>query len=197
MSNSKSRRDSRLKWVEEDVDVYIIENGENSTNSVETHNQQQPETTEQNPQKIVQRRQSQRLSQKRLADANNKNQEDKHTQSDSNEPPMKKKRGRPPKTNELVQPVSPSASVQYVEDKIVLKTKNELSEAIFGLYEEFQQDRKCSNRFSAKCTICDEKENTRISFVKGINSNLKSHLQRVSKLYFRSCAFRFTLIYLN
>lgn len=194
MNKSNSRRVSHLKWNIEDADVFIYENGEeNSTNSVETHDQQQqqPETAEQNPQKIVSRRRSQRLSLKRLADANNKIQDDTH--SDSKGPPTKKRRGRPPKANESVQPVSSSALVQNVDDIILLKTKNELSGAIFGLFEDFQQDEKCSNRFSAKCTICDRNENTRISFLKGINSNLKSHLQRVSKLCFCSCAFQFTL----
>lgn len=197
MSDLKSRRDSRMNWTIEDVDVYIIGNGEeNSTNSVETHDQQQqqPETAEQNPQKIVLRRRSQRLSQKRLADANNRIQGDKQTQSDANEPPTKKKRGRPTKSNKLAKPVSSSASVQNVDDIIVLKTKNVLSEAIFGLYEYFQQDAKYSNRFSAKCTICDEEENIRISFLKGINSNLKSHLERVSIIIF---LFLFISIYLD
>lgn len=192
MNQQKSRRNSHLNWSIEDVNVYTIEHSEeNSTNSVETHDQQQQQP-EQNPQKIDVRRRSQRLSGKRLADANDKFQEDKHTQSDSNGPPMKKRRGRPPKANESVQPVASTASVQIVDDIIVLKTKNVLSEAIFGLFEDFQQDEKCSNRFSAKCTICDQKENTRISFLKGINSNLKSHLQRVSKFCICSCAFRFS-----
>lgn len=181
MNNPKSRRDSRLTWSIEDVDVFIYDNGEEkSTNSVGTHDQQQqqPETAVQNPQKVVLRRRSQRLSEKRLADNNNQLRE--NTQSEPNEPPPKKRRGRPPKANESVRPVSSSASVQNVDDTIELRTKNELSEAIFGLFENVQQDVKCSNRFTAKCTVCDQKENTRISFLKGINSNLKSHLQRVS-----------------
>lgn len=78
MSNIKSRRDSRVNWIIEEFDE---NGGEHSTDSVETHDhqQQQPETPVQIPQKIVKRRRSQRLSQKRLADAIDNIQEYTHT----------------------------------------------------------------------------------------------------------------------
>lgn len=190
MYKSSTRRESRSVW---EIDDFADKENDdkNGTNSVETHDQQQQQqsqTAKQQPQKIASRRQSQRILQKRLANANDKDKEDKNTQIESNEPPSKKRRENQPMAKESVQPASSSASVLYVDDLIAMKTKSELSKAIFGLFEDFQQDEKYANRYSAKCTVCDEKENTRISFLKGINSNLKSHLERVSKSYF---CFRF------
>lgn len=180
----RSRRESI--WIIDDVSGKENED-KNGTNSAEIHDQQhqQSQTALQQPRKIGTRRQSARLLHKRMANDNENDEELHNTQSESI-PPKRTKREQP-MADKSVQPASSSASIPNVRDQIILKTKNELSKAIFGLFEDFQQDQKFANRYTAQCTVCDEKENARLSFYKGINSNLKSHLERVSKLYFRFC----------
>lgn len=60
-----------------------------------------------------------------------------------------------------------------------LNAKCDLSVYIAAKFTDIIQDKNHMNRFSAKCTICDDEE-PRKHFVRGNNSNLKSHLQRVS-----------------
>lgn len=176
-------------WIIDDVpnknDDEIV------TDLVETHDQQQQQHQ---PQKIVSRRRSERIQLKRVVNYNDN--ENKNTRSESNGPPMKKTKTNQSTAKKTVQPASSPASVLTVDDIIEIKTKKELSNSIYGLFSDFRQDEKFPNRFNAKCTVCDEDEDGRVSFYKGINSNLKRHLERVSKLClcFRFCSMCF-LVY--
>lgn len=79
--------------------------------------------------------------------------------------------------------VQSAVSASLSTDVIVgLKAKCELTGAILEHFEDFRKDSKYENRYSAKCTLCGKQDDTRKYFQKGNNSNLKSHLQRVSKL---------------
>lgn len=65
-----------------------------------------------------------------------------------------------------------SVAVQY-------NTRCEMSEAILMYFQDIQQDQDRPTRHSAKCSLCNHDE-PRKYFVKGNNSNLKSHLRRVT-----------------
>lgn len=175
MSNSSAHKiKSNLNWkVNDIIDSSAIESFDGGyINSTEDYHQLQ-----QQPQKIASRRRSERLSLKRLANDNSN-----AGKSESNGPPGKQKRKKIPTPEKSMQ--TAEIQLQNVDWTNVLTTKNELSKAVYGLFAEFQQDKKNSKNFTAKCTLCDESEDARISFTKGINSNLKSHLTRVSKPYF-------------
>lgn len=63
--------------------------------------------------------------------------------------------------------------------ELVSKWKtNELSEAILSCYTDFKRVEGV-NRYTARCTLCDSEAPPK-SFLLGNNSNLKSHLNKVS-----------------
>lgn len=185
MSDSSTHNKSNRIWKVSDViDSSMIQSFDGGYIDFEEDYDQQ----QQQPQKISSRRRSERLSLKRSA-----NEKSNAEQSESNGPPKKKKKTKEPMAEKSVQTTACSASILNVDYTNVLKTKNELSKAIYDLFEEYQQDKKHANKFSAKCTLCDETDDARLSFTKGINSNLKTHLTRVSKPYF--CFHLFGLLF--
>ena len=114
-------------------------------------------------------------------------------------PPPKKKRGRPPKdkgkedngtdsgrVDATVQNQNCSAVIEIVDppnDKLDtgIEAKCELTRAILDCFDDFRKDQKKVNGYSARCTICGDDESAeRRQYLKGNNTNLKSHLKRVS-----------------
>lgn len=68
-----------------------------------------------------------------------------------------------------------------------IKSKCELTAAILSQYEDYQKDSKYLNQYSAVCSVCiaksDGGEVDRTHFLRGNNSNLKSHLKRVISVF--------------
>lgn len=148
---------------------------------------------------ISQRRQSQRIIDRDKENENKSvNQPNQNTEKD--EPPEKKSRGRPKKvkanqTKSAVTSAAPSSSssakgnqttttntIQTIDQGI--KAKCELSNAIVESYSDFQKDPAFKNRYSAKCNFCNGEDDAQKYFLKGNNTNLKSHLKRVTVLFF-------------
>lgn len=174
----KARRESQMFDV---TDMPVDDDDDDDTVMIEQQQQQQQSK------KVTQRRQSERLLKRR---------ENDELQSTEKPPSPKKKRGRPPKAS-----TSTSASVtkssqidtnakasatdsHSVPEEILdlntnMMTKTALSEAIFGLFEDFKKEPGRGDRYSARCILCHKNESRKF-FQKGINSNLKGHLQRVS-----------------
>lgn len=171
----------------------------NEAESVQQHQNQ--------PQRIQNRRQSERLLEKKQKLETNK----------ENTSPSKKtkKRGRPRKngkkhkqlastppgsvavpplplatSSSAAIPANTEFTVQNIEVDFGLKAKCKLTEGILKVFNDFQKDPKISTRYSAKCTLCDDAADRKF-FLRGNNTNLKSHLKRVSKLYFCSSCFTF------
>lgn len=137
--------------------------------------------------KVHQQRQSQRLFDRQ-----------REAEKENEAPPSKKARGRPrkyPKENEKQSTsktgsdtgigtqaaASSSSPTDQNADNgfdIGIKAKSELTKLILGCYTDFRNNPEFKNRFSAKCNLCDDQED-RIKFLKGNNTNLKSHLERV------------------
>lgn len=190
------RRKSSTWNVENMLDAAeVAENDEN-----QSQNQQQQVAAP-----ISQRRQSARILEKQ----NEMNEENE-------QPPSKKPRGRPPNENKKQSksktsnktgtgtqashsssspPTNPNDANQSdpnVDDgfDFGIKAKSELTRLILGKYADFQKnpDPKFNNRYSAKCTLCNEQED-RIKYLKGKNTNLKSHLERVIMEWFFLCNF--------
>lgn len=76
-------------------------------------------------------------------------------------------------TSDTTKSSSSSKSESTVDSAI--QTKSELSALIFKQFSDIKKDPKFESRYSAKCNHCDQRKN----FLKGINTNLKSHLERV------------------
>lgn len=178
--------------------------------------QQQQSTGDQQPKRIGERRRSARLMSMSERENNNISDED---EAPDGPPPEKKRKGRPPKkknrqTKSRAAPPSggggsgststadqnENSSVPNVgtsHDEINVDTginpRCELSGAILKLYAGFRQDSnpKYKNRYSAKCTLCENDDDNRKNYLKGNITNLKLHLQRVSIKFscVRACSF--------
>lgn len=81
------------------------------------------------------------------------------------------------KQNEANQPIANAGESNSGLD-CGINAKCELTRLVLGLFDDFQNNPRFNNRYSAKCTLCDEHED-RIKYTKGNNGNLKSHLERV------------------
>lgn len=184
-----NRRESQI-FIVTDFTESDTDDDNATNNSIEARANKQQQQQQQNPGKITKRRQSQRLLGKR--------KENEREITDT-QPQPPKKRGRPQKASTSAQTNanvnagaidSPSLSVsdENPDFNSDVKTKTVLSEAIFGLFEDIKQEK--GKRYSAKCTLCHQNE-SRNFFQKGINSNLKGHLERVS--FF--CIFFFFFMY--
>lgn len=136
--------------------------------------------------KITVRRKSARLLDKR---------KDLEEEENDGEPPVKKRRGRPPKaknTNEKKTPSKTGTDIGTGAEATVqrnasnsnnsfdfgIKAKCELTKLILDIFNDFENNPDHQNRYSARCTLCDEHQD-RIKYVRGNNTNLKSHLERV------------------
>lgn len=192
MRNS-SRKRTRNIWSIESIG----DNGDDNADEKDIDEQIDPVTIQAKP--ISQRRQSQRIIDKDKANENlSVNQPNQRTKND--EPPEKKSRGRPKKANanqtkSAVTSAAPSSSSSANGNQMTtknstqtidqgIKTKCELSNAIVESYSDFQKDPGFKNRFSAKCNFCNDEDDARKHFLKGNNTNLKSHLKRVIVLFF-------------
>lgn len=74
-----------------------------------------------------------------------------------------------------------------------IKAKCELTAAILSQFEDYRKDPNYKTRYSAVCSLCnaksdddDEHEVHRTHFLKGNNTNLKSHLKRVITVEFKN-----------
>lgn len=74
-----------------------------------------------------------------------------------------------------------------------IKAKCELTAAILSQFEDYRKDPNYKTRYSAVCSLCnaksdddDEHEVVRTHFLKGNNTNLKSHLKRVITVEFKN-----------
>lgn len=163
-----------------------------------TEQLQKPNVTPQ-AKPIMQRRRSARLMSQ--SEREDEQQEDKRVES----PPAKKQRGRPAKKKKT-QTKSPAAppsgggsgststadqnensSVQNVgtshDDKLVdtgINPRCELSGAILELFADYRRNSRFKARYSARCTLCQNDDDSRKNYLKGNITNLKLHLQRVS-----------------
>lgn len=167
-------------------------------------NQHQSSSIEQ-PAKITERRQSKRLLER-----------EKEMEKENEPPPPKKSRGRPPKKanenqtqsisktgtdtgNQALHSLSSSSPSRTNQngtnvynannsDNGFEKAKCDLTRLVLNHFEDFKQNPSYKNRYSAKCTHCDGQDD-RIKYLKGINTNLKSHLERVAIKYCYLCCF--------
>lgn len=84
---------------------------------------------------------------------------------------------------------TPKSTNRLLKEDFGIKCNSELS---FGILQQFKNPRKDStsvSRYTATCKLCvnakDTRRNPTISYQKGNNSNLKSHLNRVRLISIR------------
>lgn len=191
-SKSKSKSPPSRRASEWDIlDMSDEPNATAATAATADENPKDKQTQDQqrtaNCAKITVRRKSERL----LA----KLKEPEEETNETGEPPLKRKRGRPTKvTNGNKTPsktgtdtsTGASAGTAATADNsnsnngfdFGIKAKCQLTKLILDVFDEFENDLNHENRYSARCTLCDLHQD-RIKYVKGKNTNLKSHLERV------------------
>lgn len=179
------------EWNEMDIEIGNHSDQENDkalqtptiviSETDDEHNGNDPVQTK-NPQKIGDRRKSVRLQHL----ASNKKSTPKQQANGNKE--ITPKKGQPNEThvksksteeteqtsNTTKSSSSPSDCDSTSVDSAI-QTKSELSAMIFKQFSDFKKDPRFASRYSAKCNHCDERKN----FLKGINTNLKTHLERV------------------
>lgn len=181
--------DGQREWSETDFGIGN-DSDEKNNKAIKTPTSETSDDDEHNgnvpvPQKIGNRRKSVRLQhlaskkksiQKQQANGNKKNTRKQGKQNETHDKRSSlKRKNTEEKTSNTTK--SSSSSSDCVESTVqsAIQTKSELSTLIFKQFSDFKKDSKFGSRYSAKCNHCDERKN----FLKGINTNLKSHLERV------------------
>lgn len=183
--------DGQREWNETDIEIGNDNDGKNDkaiqspiidiSETDGEHNENVPVQTK-FPQKIGDRRKS-----VRLLNLASKKESTPKQQANGNKK-SKSEQGKPHGTHDKSKsteeteqssnrPKSSSSSSDCVESTVdsAFKTKSELSALVLKQFSDIKKVPKLKSTYTARCNHCDDRKN----FQKGINSNLKSHLERV------------------